>query len=148
MNLLAFQFTPPDVNLWLILPEIVICVVAVVVMLVDAFGRSSQRWLTGGISLLGILAAAISSVWLWGSSSTISQAFNGRIVLPELRLGLRFGFLLVSAIAALVSVAWVEEDKLPAGEFHSLRMFATAGMMFMASAGDLVIVFRGLEILW
>ena len=36
---------------------------------------------------------------------------------------------------------------LPAGEFHSLLMFATAGMMFMASAGDLVIVFLGLEIL-
>jgi len=147
MNLLAFQFTPPDVNLWLILPEIVICVVAVVVMLVDAFARSSQRWLTGGISLLGILAAAISSVWLWGSSSTISQAFNGMIVLDELRLGFTFVFLIVSAITVLVSVAWVEEDKLPAGEFHSLLMFATAGMMFMASAGDLVIVFLGLEIL-
>src|SRR5687767_6993823 len=147
MNLLALQFTPPDVNLWLILPEIIVCVVAVVVMLVDAFARSSQRWMTGGISLLGLLAAAISSVWLWGSSSAINQAFNGMIVLDELRLGFTFVFLIVSAITVLVSVAWVEEDRLPAGEFHALLMFATAGMMFMASAGDLVIVFLGLEIL-
>ncbi len=44
-------------------------------------------------------------------------------------------------------MVWVENEKLPAGEFHSLLMFATAGMMFMASAGDLVIVFLGLEIL-
>src|SRR5687768_1858289 len=147
MNLLALQFTPPEVNLWLILPEIIICVVAVVVMLVDAFARSSQRWMTGGISLLGLFAAAISSVWIWDSSSTINQAFNGMIVLDELRLGFTFVFLVVSAITVLVSVAWVEEDRLPAGEFHSLLMFATAGMMLMASAGDLVIVFLGLEIL-
>src|SRR5687768_2371122 len=147
MNLLALQFTPPEVNLWLILPEIIICVVAVVVMLVDAFARSSQRWMTGGISLLGLFAAAISSVWIWDSSPTINQAFNGMIVLDELRLGFTFVFLVVSAITVLVSVAWVEEDRLPAGEFHSLLMFATAGMMFMASAGDLVIVFLGLEIL-
>src|SRR5687768_10804957 len=147
MNLLALQFTPPDVNLWLILPEIIVCVVAVVVMLVDAFARSSPRLMTGGISLLGLLAAAISSVWLWGSASAINQAFNGMIVLDELRLGFTFVFLIVSAITVLVSVAWVEEDKLPAGEFHSFLMFATAGMMFMASAGDLVIVFLGLDIL-
>src|SRR4029077_11810832 len=34
-----------------------------------------------------------------------------------------------------------------AGEFHSLLLFATAGMMLMASGGDLVIIFLGLEIL-
>jgi NADH-quinone oxidoreductase subunit N len=44
-------------------------------------------------------------------------------------------------------MVWVENERLPAGEFHSLLLFATAGMMFMASAGDLVIVFLGLEIL-
>jgi NADH-quinone oxidoreductase subunit N len=36
---------------------------------------------------------------------------------------------------------------LPAGEFHSLLLFATVGMMLMASGNDLVIVFLGLEIL-
>jgi NADH-quinone oxidoreductase subunit N len=36
---------------------------------------------------------------------------------------------------------------LPAGEYHSLLLFATCGMMLMASAGDLVIVFLGLEVL-
>ena len=69
------------------------------------------------------------------------------IVLDELRLGFTFVFIIVSALTILVSMVWVENERLPAGEFHSLLMFATAGMMFMASAGDLVIVFLGLEIL-
>jgi NADH-quinone oxidoreductase subunit N len=147
MNFFALQYATPDVNLWLILPEMLICVVGVVVMLVDAFARPTQRWVTGGISLLGLAAAAVSSGWLWLSWRGANEAFNGMIVLDELRLGFTFVFLIVSALTILVSMVWVENERLPAGEFHSLLMFATAGMMFMASAGDLVMVFLGLEIL-
>jgi len=147
MNFLALQYATPDVNLWLILPELLICVAGVVVMLVDAFARPAQRWITGGISLLGLASAAAGSGWLWLSWRGANEAFNGMIVLDELRLGFTFVFLVVSALTILVSMVWVENERLPAGEFHSLLMFATAGMMFMASAGDLVMVFLGLEIL-
>ncbi len=137
----------PDVNLSLILPELIVCAVGVVVMLIDAFAKPTQRWVTGTVSMAGLIAAAIGSVWLWHSWQGVSEAFNGMIVLDELRLGFTFVFLIVSALTILVSMVWVENERLPAGEFHSLLMFATAGMMFMASAGDLVIVFLGLEIL-
>src|SRR6185295_15003839 len=56
-------------------------------------------------------------------------------------------FLLVSFLTLLVSTVWVHNEQLPAGEFHSLLLFATAGMMLMAAGGDLVIIFLGLEIL-
>jgi NADH-quinone oxidoreductase subunit N len=118
-----------------------------VVMMVDAFARPAQRWVTGSISLVGLAAAALSVLWLWLSWTGSGQAFNGMIVLDELRLGFTLVFLLVSALTILISMVWVENEKLPAGEFHALLMFATVGMMFMASAGDLVIVFLGLEIL-
>ena len=55
---LALQFTPPDVSFALIAPELIICVVGVIVMLVDAFARPEQRWVTGSISLAGLLAGA------------------------------------------------------------------------------------------
>ncbi len=147
MNFLALQFATPDVNLALIMPELIVCIVGVVVMLVDAFGKPSQRWVTGSISMTGLIAAGVSSVWLWLNWSVPNEAFNGMIVLDQLRLGFTFVFLIVSALTILVSMVWVQNERLPAGEFHSLLMFATAGMMFMASAGDLVIVFLGLEIL-
>ena len=147
MNFLALQYTNPDVNLWLILPELVICIAGVLVMLVDSFAKPTQRWITGGISIAGLLAAAGSTTWLWLSWRSVSQGFNGMIVLDELRLGFTFVFLVVSGLTILVSMVWVENERLPAGEFHSLLLFATAGMLFMASAGDLVMVFLGLEIL-
>src|SRR5215475_5661175 len=145
--LLALQLTPPDVNLWLIGPELIICVIGVVIMLVDAFGRPTQRWVTGSISLAGLFAAAAASIWLWVSWNGPSHAFNGMIVLDGLRLGFTLVFIIVAALTILVSMVWVQDERLPAGEFHSLLLFATSGMMLMASGGDLVIIFLGLEIL-
>ena len=147
MNLFIAQSLLTDINWWLIAPEVIVCTAAVIVMLVDAFARPSQRWITGAISIAGLFAAAVSSGWLWSSYSGVTEAFRGMIVLDGLRLGFTLVFLLVSFLTVLVSMVWVESEQLPAGEFHSLLLFATTGMMFMASGGDLVIIFLGLEIL-
>jgi NADH-quinone oxidoreductase subunit N len=137
----------PIINWSLIAPEVIVCVTAVVVMLVDAFARPTQRWLTGGISLVGLALAAVAVVFLWVNGTPSTDAFNGMIVLDELRLGFTIIFLLVSALTLLLSTVWVGNEQLPAGEFHSLLLFATVGMMLMASGNDLVIIFLGLEIL-
>src|ERR1043165_3058764 len=144
---LAQSMTMPIINWALIAPEVIVCLAAVVVMLVDAFVRPTQRWITGGISLVGIVASAISVLWLWSTGTPSPDAFNGMIVLDELRLGFTLVFLLVSVLTLLISTVWVQGEELPAGEFHSLLLFATVGMMLMASGGDLVIIFLGLEIL-
>jgi NADH-quinone oxidoreductase subunit N len=145
---LAFQIPSPDVNFGLVMPELIICVVGVVVMLLDAFARPSQRWITGGLSLAGLAAAAVASILMWTNwTGASTSAFNGMIVLDELRLSFTLIFLFVSALTILISMVWVDNEKLPAGEFHSLLLFATAGMMLMASGNDLVIIFLGLEIL-
>ena len=144
--MLLFQAASPDINLTLIAPELIVGVAGVVVMMVDAFARREQRWLTGLLSIISLLAALVTSVWLW-TAGAASNAFNGMIVLDELRLSFTLIFLIVALLTILISSIWIESEKLPAGEFHALLLFATCGMMLMASAGDLVIVFLGLEIL-
>jgi NADH-quinone oxidoreductase subunit N len=144
---LAFQAFLPDINFALIMPELIVGGAGVAVMLVDAFVRPTQRWITGSLSLVGLVAGAISCVWLWMFGTPTNADFNGMIVLDELRLSFTLIALFVSAITILISMVWVENERLPAGEFHALLMFATSGMMLMASGGDLVILFLGLEIL-
>lgn len=141
------QSVMPIINWALIAPEVIVCAAAVLVMLIDAFTRPTQRWVTGGISLAGLVTAAVASICLWMNGTSTPDAFNGMIVLDELRLGFTLVFLLVSALTLLISIVWVEGEQLPAGEFHSLLLFATVGMMLMASGNDLVIIFLGLEIL-
>lgn len=151
MNYLLALQTPlanPEVNFGLIMPELIVGLAGVLVMLVDAFVRPTQRWLTGGLSLAGLCAAAAASIWMWLAwPGAASNDFNSMIVFDELRLSFTLIFLLVSALTVLISMVWVENERLPAGEFHSLLLFATTGMMLMASGGDLVIIFLGLEIL-
>src|SRR2546423_10589982 len=144
--MLLFQAATPDVNLALIAPELIVAVAGVVVMLVDAFTQRRQRNVTAAISILALLGAAAASVWLW-IKWPASSAFNGMIVLDELRLSFTLIFLVVAILTILIATIWIEAEDLPAGEFHSPLLFATCGMMLVASAGDLVIVFLGLEIL-
>src|SRR5688572_12873617 len=141
------QSMMPVIDWALIAPEVLVCAAAVLVMLVDAFARPTQRWITGTIALVGLALAAGASIFLWLNGTTNPDAFNGMIVLDELRLSFTLVFLLVSALTLLISTVWVHGEQLPAGEFHSLLLFATVGMMLMASGNDLVIIFLGLEIL-
>lgn len=141
-----FQVANPDVNLSLIAPELIVGVAAVIVMLVDAFTHRRQRNVTATLSILAIVGAGVAAVWLW-MKWPASSAFNGMILLDELRLSFTVVFLIVAILTILIATIWIDVEDLPAGEFHSLLLFATCGMMLMASAGDLVIVFLGLEIL-
>lgn len=150
MNL-SFAIMPalPDINFRLLLPELILSLTGVVVMLVDAFTRRRGRdWSTAAISLAGLAATAVATFWLWSDlQSGPDRAFGDMIVLDSFRLGFTLVFLIVAALTVLVSAIWVEWENLPAGEFHTLLLFATVGMMLMASGNDLVIIFLGLEIL-
>jgi NADH-quinone oxidoreductase subunit N len=143
---LQAKLVNPDVSFTLLAPELIIGAVAILVMLWDAFIKDpNQRWRTGVLSLLGLAGAAWACFSLWGQTG--KTAYNGMIVVDQLRLTFSLIILLVSALTVLVSTFWVESEKLPAGEFHSLLMFATSGMLLMASGGDLVMIFLGLEIM-
>lgn len=143
-----------DINFAIISPELIVTATGLLVMLIDAFARRDDaRWLTGGVSIVGLLLSAVACVWLWtgidgsGGAGMVREAFGGMIVLDYMRLSFTFVFIIVSVLTVLLSMIWVEWERLPAGEFHCLLLFATVGMMLMASGGDLVIIFLGLEIL-
>jgi NADH-quinone oxidoreductase subunit N len=148
MNFFGFQTLSADVNLTLILPEIAIGLAAVVVMLVDALVKRKQQWVTGGLSLAGIAISAGSALWIWRNPGMVSGAsFHGMIIFDDLRMVFTMITLLIAALTILISVFWTEGEDLPSGEFHSLLLFATSGMLLMASGNDLVIIFLGIEIL-
>ena len=145
--MLLFQVVTRDISLTLIMPELIVGIGGVLVMMIDAFARRHQRWVTGSLSMVSLAASMSSVVWLWITWPPQRNAFSGMIVLDELRLSFTVIFLIVALLTILISTVWIDSERLPAGEFHSLLLFATTGMMLMAAAGDLVIVFLGLEIL-
>jgi NADH-quinone oxidoreductase subunit N len=139
------------VNYVTILPEAILSLVGFVVMLLDAYTGGKQRKLYAWVSLIGYAGAFGAVGWLareLSVHSTVvpSSTFSGMLVTDPFRLAFSTIALVVSALTVLVSVHWLDEDDLPAGAFQTLLMFATVGMLLMASAGDLVMIFLGLEI--
>ncbi|HKG22340.1 MAG TPA: proton-conducting transporter membrane subunit, partial [Blastocatellia bacterium] len=132
------------INYHAVLPEMITAVVAVIVMLIDAFSTKLERRVVGAVSLLGVAGAAAAVVSLWGRNGETS--FGGMLITDDFRLVFSIISLLVTFLIVLISLRWVDEEGLPKGEYFAMLLFATTGMLFMASANDLVMTFLGLEI--
>lgn len=128
------------------MPEMIVAIAGVIVMVYDSF-FPKQRVVSGAIGLLGIIASAVVLGMMWTGTSVGPANFNGMIAHDNLRMAFSFVFLFVSAMTILISTVWVENEDVPVGEYHSLLLFATFGMMLMASGNDLVVIFLGLETL-
>jgi NADH-quinone oxidoreductase subunit N len=145
MNIFLFQLINPNADVSAVLPEMILAIAGVIVMLYDCFAPK-QRYVTGAISLVGLAVSAIVLYAMWGNPAQ-ANAWGGMIANDGLRMSFSFVALLVTAVTILISSVWTERENVPVGEYHSLLMFATVGMMFMASGNDLVIIFLGLETL-
>ncbi len=145
MNIFLFQLTNPNADISAVLPEMILALAGTIVMLYDSFAPK-QRYVTGAISLVGLALSAVVLYAMWGNPAQ-ANAWGGMIANDGLRMSFSFVFLFVTAITILISSVWTERENVPVGEYHSLLMFASVGMMFMASGNDLVIIFLGLETL-
>jgi NADH-quinone oxidoreductase subunit N len=138
------QVNQIDISYHAILPETITSGVAIVIMLLDAFMRRIERRVAGVLSLVGLAGAGAALYSLRGQDGLTS--FGGMIITDDFRLFFALIFLVVTFLTVLISLRWVEDEQLPTGEYFSLLMFATTGMLFMSAANDLVMVFLGLEI--
>ncbi len=122
----------------------IVALTGIIVMLFDSF-KPKQKVATTVISLIGLEIAALVLISMWGDTPKFS--WNGMIVNDSLRMSFSLVFLFVTAMTILVSTVWTDREDVPVGEYHALLLFATFGMMFMASGNDMVIMFLGLETL-
>ncbi len=129
----------PNADVTAILPETMLAITGIIVMLYDSF-VPKQRYITGAISLIGIVFSAILLSLMWNDPSS-GAAWNGMIAHDSLRISFSLVFLFITAMTILISSVWTERENIPVGEYHCLLLFATVGMMFMASGNDLVVIF-------
>lgn len=156
-GLMELDFSQQIHYVWALLPEIVLCVWGMIVLIAGVSGKhqdaddgaagdpsfgpkSDLGWLT----LLGILLAAGANGWLYGVNEVGDSSM---IAVDGFRLFANWIFLLAAALTVLISFVYIYRLRLQAGEFYALILFATAGMMFMAGARDLIVIFLGLEVM-
>ncbi|KPK94830.1 MAG: hypothetical protein AMJ88_02935 [Anaerolineae bacterium SM23_ 63] len=127
-----------------ILPLLILAVWACVLLLIDLFVPRERKSITAILAAVGISVALVFNLLQLGE---VQQAFNGMIVLDGFAQLLITLFLAIGLIAVAQAYDYIKRRKIERGEYYTLLLFTLSGMLLMATAGDLVIVFLALELL-
>ena len=137
----------PQVDWRAIAPELALAVAGVVLLLVVAFWPRASRNLLAGLTLAGLAVAAALTAWNWDLERV---AFEGAVSLDGITRYARAVLLAIGVLATLMvaqgdSREGEPDDSPP--EVFPLLLFALLGMVLLAAASDLLVVFIALEIL-
>ena len=126
-----------------VIPILTVTLAACAAMVAEAFRAPGERMPIGGLGVIGLAGAAAASVFLWNRDA------SGFGVIRADNFALFFNLVLVAVgiLTILMSGQVIEREELPQGEYYALTLFSIAGMMMMAAATDLLVIFLALEIL-
>jgi NADH-quinone oxidoreductase subunit N len=113
-----------------------------ILLVLNVLAKRGTKGAIPYLSLAGTLGALLFCFSLWGRSE---YAFHRMVVLDNYSLFFKIVFLITTVLTILMSIRFLQEEGFELGEYYILVLFAAVGMMFMASATDLIIVFLGLE---
>lgn len=134
----------PDINLSVISPALIVAVTAIIVLLGELVTPPDRkRWL-GYLSTAGLVVAAVAAFGLWG---THASGFSGMVVADNFGLFLTLTIALGAALSILLSIPFIHAHEIDQGEYYVLLLASVAGMIVMATATDLIVIFLGLELL-
>ncbi|HTT74824.1 MAG TPA: NADH-quinone oxidoreductase subunit N [Candidatus Binataceae bacterium] len=138
------QFTLASINFaWLpLLPLIAVALGAMAVMLVGVHVDDEDSGGLGILALLALLAAFILTALNFGQNTI---TFGGSLALDDYSSFFELLIIIATAITVAMSLDYVADTGLAGAEYYALVLMAALGMMLLAAAGDLIIIFIGLE---
>ncbi len=142
----AGGFTAPHIDFHALAPEIVLVGGLVAVLLLDLVLPDRSKWTTSTLSALVLIGALVPILTLAQSASVRSLA-DGAYVVDDFALVMKGLLLVAGVIVVLMSVNYVEEGDYYQGEYYFLLLCSLLGMVAMASARDLILIFVALETL-
>jgi NADH-quinone oxidoreductase subunit N len=144
MTLAEMQFVPPDLRL--ASAEIFLLAMACLILIVDLFVKDKKRSVTFALTQLTLLGAAIATISI--SDGQILYTFSNMFVGDLMGDFLKLAMYITVIVVLFYSRSYVlDRPQMARGEFYSLTLFATLGMMVMISANHFLTVYIGIELL-
>jgi NADH-quinone oxidoreductase subunit N len=112
-------------------------------MVAEAFRDPGERMPIAGLGVVGLLGALVASILLWNHNTSSFGVVAG----DNFGLFVTGVLIVVGLLSIAVSQPTIERESLPGGEYYALMLFALAGMILMATASDLLVIFLALEVL-
>ncbi len=143
---MAFDLSHPMQLIAALAPDIVIMVGAMVLMLVAAWGsESTERQRRVGVAAIGVcVISALSIIYFM---VTHASAGGGVIAVDNFRWIVDLILLAATAGTIALMLDYNAREMILPAEAHTLVLLSTAGMMMLAAARDLTIVFLGIELM-
>ncbi len=130
--------------LGVIRPELILAGTALVCLVLDLLYKPADKMPCWAAAFFGCLAALACTIGAWG---TRQEAFFHLVRMDNLSNFFAVVILMAGLITLFLSVSYVKQEGLPAGEYYTLLLISMTGMLFMAQANDLMTVYLGLEIM-
>jgi NADH-quinone oxidoreductase subunit N len=145
-------------DLQLIAPELIITVAACVALVMEVIlpykhGKWTAYFSLGGIALalvsLGAQFINMGGTFRLNALQSLSpvDGFYGMVRIDGFALVFRAIFLIAAALAILISIRYLDIEREQHGEYYSLILFATVGMMFLGAGYDLISLYISLELM-
>jgi NADH-quinone oxidoreductase subunit N len=133
-------------NLVAALPEILLLLSACAVLLADVFAKPADgHTRIDRLALAVLLLPAIATVWQLGQPA--QSAFNGMYVADGIGHVLKLTSYIAVAATLVYARGYAADRGMHRGELYALALFALLGQMIMISAGNLLVVYLGLELM-
>lgn len=132
-------------NIHVALPEMIILITACLALLADLFLRHRYKSIAFYIATTGlVLAACVSYLFIGGFKILI---LNKLFISDDMGHLMKF-FIYISVLLSFIySRSYIDERKIPAGDYYILGLFSTIGMMILVSAHSLLTIYLGLELM-
>jgi NADH-quinone oxidoreductase subunit N len=136
--------TIPSFQLCSIGPWLTLTVTAILILVLDALSAKGRKVNFSYLALAGLAVAAVQAIGLWGKTGT---DFARMVFLDNFSNFFYLIFILGAALTVLISRSYLEDYGKNLGEYYALVLFATVGMMLMASGAHLIMIFLGIEVM-
>ncbi|GAB1470645.1 NADH-quinone oxidoreductase subunit N [Chloroflexota bacterium] len=137
--------TPPTyTDFYTLLPYIILTVWTCVLLLVDLFIPGERKSITAFLAALGLAVTLGFSITQVGVETS---GFNGMVSLDGFSTFANILLLSCGLFGVALALGYTKRLNIERGEYYTLLLFSITGMMLMAQASDLIMVFLALELL-
>jgi NADH-quinone oxidoreductase subunit N len=141
----TLKFTVPVMDYMAVLPQIILVATALIILIMGVFKELAKAGFIGHMSLLGSVLALVS-VFFTGSAGSPSSSFSGMVLTDRFSFFITLVVCMIIVLTILVSLSYQKFfESIKSGEYYALVLVAGVGMIFMATAGNLILLFVALE---
>jgi NADH-quinone oxidoreductase subunit N len=127
-----------------VLPELVLAAGAMVLLMIGAFRGQQTTAVVTGLAICLLIVVGVLELTLPAGKLT---TFGGSFIVDNFARFLKIVALIGSAVTLILSREFLSDPSRRIFEYSILVLLSTLGMMVLISAGDLIMLYLGLELM-